>query len=173
MNERERASAQGTSSEAEKQRVRAIFDRQPTGGYLRGRPLDADFGNLLLARDVRLEHAPQSRVDGRVAIGEHDHGTGPRLCTEHALKGRTIGMVEYGGDVEVLRVGEAADVGTLAFVGPRGEHVACELIHAFVPSVRIEDIAAQLRSIDAPRTKQGGSCERWGWQAGLCRCGWR
>ena len=71
---------------------------------------------------------------GGVAIGQHEevrhHAAG-----EDALEGRPLRVVEQRADVEVLRVGEAADVGTLALIGPCLDRVVDQLEDALIPCV--------------------------------------
>ena len=52
-----------------------------------------------------------------------------------ASRTRPLRVVEQRGDVEVLRVGEAANVGTLALVGPRLDRVVDQLEDALIPCV--------------------------------------
>ena len=124
-------------------------------------------GDAELVREKGLVHAPQPFVDRRVAIGEHQHAR-RRVGGQHLEEGRGARRAsEEGADVEVLRIRERADVGALAPVGPRGERVVDELVHALAPHVREEEVAAQptARGVEHERVAHAGQlgvrlCER-------------
>ena len=82
---------------------------------------------VLLFGKKRLEDAPPAAVDGRVRVGEHDHAR-RRLAAEHTIEWRVSHpFADDLADVEVLRVGEKADVRALALVRPRLERVVDKL----------------------------------------------
>ena len=97
---------------------------------------DADL-DLLALGELGLDHAPLAPMDLHVRVGEHDHPA-RRLCAaEHAMKGRgaEAAVAEQLRDVEVLRIGEAADCAAEGMI--KGMIGAGEMVEARRSAARL------------------------------------